>query len=56
MSTTGNLLSLACIALGGHFGAVTLGFGALSAVQSAFFVFYIWWMLRLAAPPRERLA
>jgi O-antigen/teichoic acid export membrane protein len=56
VSTTGNLLSLACIAIGGYFGAPAIGFGALSAVQAAFFVFYIGWMLRIAARPKAGAA
>lgn len=56
VSTTGNLLSLACIALGGFVGAPAIGFGALSAVQAVFFVFYIGWMLRIASAKKEPVA
>jgi O-antigen/teichoic acid export membrane protein len=48
LSTTGNLLFLGCIAMGGILGSPRLGFGALSLVASVFFTVYIGWMLRIA--------
>jgi len=48
LSTTGNLLFLGCIALGGRAFVPELGFGALSVVLSLFFVGYIAWMFRIA--------
>jgi len=48
VSTAGNLLFLACIALGGRAHVPELGFGALSLVLSLYFVVYIAWMLRIA--------
>lgn len=56
LSATGNLLFLACIAVGGRLGAPEFGFGLLSAVQSLYFAAYIGWMLRIAAVPHGRSA
>jgi O-antigen/teichoic acid export membrane protein len=53
LSVTGNLLFLACIAVGGRMGAPEIGFGALSVVQSAYFVVYIGWILRIASRPKQ---
>ncbi len=52
LSMTGNLLSLACIAVGGLVGGPEVGFAALSLVLSLYFAVYIGWMLRIAAPPK----
>ena len=55
-STTGNLVSLGCIALGGLWGSAERGFGLLSLAQSLYFLLYIAWMLRIASAPRAEPA
>ncbi len=50
VSTTGNALALACIVWGGIAGSPVIAFGALTILVSAYFVAYIAWILRLAAP------
>ena len=52
LSTTGNLLFLASIAVGGLRASPELGLGVLSVVQAIYFVAYIAWMLRIAARPQ----
>ena len=52
LSATGNLLFLACIAVGGQMGRPEVGFGVLSVVQGVYFVAYIGWMLRIATQPK----
>ncbi len=55
LSTTGNLLFLGCIALGGRLGTPEIGFGALSSVQAVFFAVYIGWMMRISGQPKARV-
>lgn len=53
VSTTGNVLALACIVAGGTAGSPAIAFGALSVIVSAYFVAYIGWILRIAGRPAK---